>query len=94
MPKFESVPNINNPELTPKEQVDVNAGKKLKGELTPEELEKLEVQEGPEEEAEKPELSLEEQLKNLEGEMESRKQEMMRLTESIERTKAKLNEAR
>ena len=50
---------------------DVNAAKKLEGELTPEE-----------------------QIKNLEGEVETRQQEITRLTESVEGTKAKLNEAR
>lgn len=95
MPKFESAPNINNPEINPAEvQADVNVGKKIEGELTPEELEKLKTKEGPEQEAEKPELTPEEQLKNLEGEMEARQQEMTRLTESIEGMKAKLNEAR
>jgi len=95
MPKFESAPNINNPELNPAEvQTDVNVGKKPESELTPEELEKLKAEEGPEQETEKPELTPEEQLKNLEGEMESRQQEMTRLTESIGGTKAKLNEAR
>ena len=40
MPKFESAPNLNNPEINPTEvQADVNIGKKLEGELTPEELE-------------------------------------------------------
>ena len=97
MPKFESTPNLNNPELNPAEMgADINAGKKLEGELTPEELEKLKTEERPEQEqeAEKPELSPEEQVKNLEGELETRQQEITRLTESIEGTKAKLNEAR
>ena len=95
MPKFESAPNINNPELNPSEVgADVNAAKKIEGKLTPEELEKLKAEEGQEQESEKPELSPEEQLKNLEGEMESRQQEMTRLAESIEGTKSKLNEAR
>jgi hypothetical protein len=36
MPKFESAPNINNPELNPAEaQADVNVGKKLEGESKP-----------------------------------------------------------
>jgi len=97
MPKFESAPNLNNPEINPAElQADVNVGKKLEGELTPEELEKLKTEQGTEQEQEmeKPELSPEEQLKNLEGEMEARQEEMTRLTESIERTKARLNEVR
>jgi hypothetical protein len=47
MPKFESAPNINNPELNPSEMgADVYAAKKLEGELTPEELEKLKDEEG------------------------------------------------
>lgn len=95
MPKFESAPNMNNPELNPAEvQADVNVGKKVEGELTPEELERLKADEGQEQKAEKPELSPEEQLKNLEDEMEARQQEMTKLTESIEGTKAKMNEAR
>lgn len=97
MPEFESAPNINNPELNPAEvQGDINVGKKIEGELTPEELGKLKTGGGPESEpeTEKPELTPEEQLKNLEGEMEDRQQEMTRLTESIEGTKARLNEAR
>ncbi len=95
MPKLESVPNLNNPEINPNEiEADVNAAKKLGGELTPEELEKLKLEEGQEQVAEKPELSPEEQLRNLEGEAEARQQEMTRLTESVEGTKAKLNEAR
>ncbi len=57
----------------------------------PEELEKLKAEEGKEE---KPELSPEEQLKNLEDDIEARQKEITRLTESIEGTKAKLNEAR
>jgi len=45
MPKFESAPNINNPKLNPAEaQADVNVGKQLKSELTPEELEKLKTE--------------------------------------------------
>lgn len=95
MPKFESAPNINNPELNPAEmQADVNAGKKLEGELTPEELEKLKVEEGQEQETGKPELSPEKQLKKLESEIRTRQQKMTRLPKSIEGTKAKLNEAR
>ncbi|MBU1730398.1 hypothetical protein KJ557_02495 [Patescibacteria group bacterium] len=95
MPKFENAPNLNNPELNPSEiGADVNAAKRLEGELTPEELEKLKVKEGQEQEAEKPELSPEEQIKNLEGEAEARQQEITRLNESVEGTKTKLNEAR
>ncbi len=92
MSKFESAPNINNPELNPSEAgTDVNVGKKAGGELTPEELGTLKTKEGQEVEKE---LSLEEQLENLGGEFEARQQEIMRLTESIEGTKAKLNDAR
>jgi len=95
MPKFDSAPNINNPELNPSEMgADVNAGKKREGKLTPEELKKLKVEGEQGQEAEKPELSPEEQLKNLEDEMESRQQEITRLTESIKGTKSKLNETR
>ena len=95
MLKFENAPNLNNSELNPSEiGADVNTGKKSEGELTPEELKKLKVEEGQEQKPEKPELSPEEQLKNLEGEGEARQQEITRLTESVEGTKAKLNEVR
>lgn len=43
---------------------------------------------------EQPVLSTEEQLKNLDGEVEVREQEITRLIESVEGTKSKLNEAR
>ncbi len=56
-------------------------------------LEKLEVRK-TERGAEKPELSPEEQLKNLEGEAEMKQQEIARLTESVAGTKVRLNEAR
>ncbi len=93
MSKFESAPNINNPEINPAEtQADISADKKTKGELTPEELEKLKIGKG--QEPEKPELSSEKQLKNLESKMEARQQEITRLTKSIEETKARLNKAR
>lgn len=95
MPKFESAPNLNNPELNPNEiGPDVNAVKKPESELTSEELEKLKAEEGQEQEPEKPELSPEEQLKNLEGDIEARQQEIARLTESVEETKTKLDETR
>jgi small-conductance mechanosensitive channel len=95
MPKFEGAPNMNNAEFNPNEiGADVNVGKKQEGELTPEELEKLKAEEGQEQVAEEPELSPEEQLKNLEGEAEARQQEITKLNESVEGTKAKINEAR
>ncbi len=95
MPKFEGAPNMNNAELNPNEiGADVNAGKKQESELTPEELEKLKAEEGQEQVIEEPELSPEEQLKNLEGEDEARQQEITKLNESVEGTKAKINEAR
>jgi len=95
MPEFENTQNLNNSELNPSEiGADVNAAKNLEGELTPEELEKLKVEEGQEQKSEKPELSPEEQLKNLENEMESLQQEITRLAESINETKSKLNEVR
>ena len=95
MPKFEGAPNMNNAELNPNEVgADVGAGKKLEGELTPEELEKLKAEGGQEQVAEEPELSPEEQLKNLEGEAEAKQAEMTRLSESIEGTKSALNAAR
>lgn len=124
---------MNNAELNPNEVgADVGAGKKLEGELTPEELEKLKAVEGQEQktdlppappgnmddadamekftkdmeewqerqkgeekpEVEKPELTPEEQLKNLEGEAAGKQEEMTRLSESIEGTKSALNAAR
>ncbi len=86
---------MNSAELNSSEvSADVGAGKKLEGELTPEELEKLKAEEGREQQAEKPELSPEEQLKNLEAEAEATQQEITRLTESVEGTKAKINKAR
>ncbi|MDI6820618.1 MAG: hypothetical protein QMD65_00355 [Patescibacteria group bacterium] len=95
MPKFESAPNLNSPEINPVEaQADVNTGKKLEGELTPEELEKLKAEEGQEQQTEQPELSPEDQLKNLEGEAKAKQEEMTRLSESIEGTKSALNAAR
>ncbi len=95
MPKFENAPTLNNPELNPNEiGADVNVGKKPEGEMTPEELEKSKTEEGQEQVPEKPELSPEEQLKNLEGETEAHQQEITRLTESVEGTKTKINEAR
>jgi len=95
MPKFEGTPNMNNAELNPNEVgADVGAGKKLEGELTPEELEKLKAEGGQEQVAEEPKLSPEEQLKNLEGEAEAKQEEMTRLSESIEGTKSTLNAAR
>ena len=95
MPKFEGAPNMNNTELNPNEVgADIGAGKKLEGELTPEELEKLKAEGGQEQVVEEPELSPEEQLKNLEGEVEAKQAEMTRLSESIEGTKSALNAAR
>jgi hypothetical protein len=95
MPKFEGASNVNNTELNPNEVgTDIGAGKKLEGELTPEELEKLKAEGGQEQVAEKPELSPEEQLKNLESEAEAKQAEMTRLSESIEGTKSALNAAR
>jgi len=47
MPKFEGAPNMNNAELNPNEVgADIGAGKKLEGELTSEELEKLKAEGG------------------------------------------------
>lgn len=96
MSKIESVPNINNPGLNHVEaQTNVNNGvKKAEGEFAPEELEKLKTDEGQEQGAGKPKLSLEEQLKNLEYKMGTRQQEMVKLAELIEGTKTQLNEAR
>jgi len=89
----ENAPNLNNTELNPNEvEADVSAAEKLEGELTPEELEKLKAEE--EQETRGPELTPEEQLKNLENKIEVRQQEITELTESIEGTKAKLNEVR
>lgn len=95
MPKFENAPNMNNAELNPNEiGTDVGVGKKLEGELSPEESEKIKAEEGQEQITEEPKLLPEDQLKNLEGEAEVTQQEITRLTESVEGTKAQLNEAR
>lgn len=95
MSKFENASNLNNSELnTVEAQADVNAGKKLEGDLTPEKLEKLKEEEGQEQQVGEPELSQEEQLKDLENEAEAKQEEMTRLSESIEGTKSALNAAR
>lgn len=95
MPKFESAPNINNPEMSAAEmRVDANVGKEAENKLVPEEIERLRVDEKREQKAEGPALSPEEQLKKLENEIKVRQQEMARLIESIEGTKIKLNQAR
>lgn len=90
MSKFKDAPNLNDPKLSTAEgQADVNVAKKLEGEITPEELEKLRAEKGEEQE-----LSQEDQLKNLEGKMETLQIEMRVLTEYITETKDKLNETR
>lgn len=95
MSKFENAPNMNNAELNPNQiGADVGVGKKLEGELTPEESKKIKAEEGQEQMIEEPALSPEDQLKNLEGEAEATQQEITRITESVEGTKAQLNEAR
>jgi len=95
MPKFENAPNIDNSELnTVEAQVDVNADKKHKDEIASEELEKIRAEKGEGQEPKGQELSQEDQLKDLEGEMEIRQQEMTRVTESIEGTKSRMNEVR
>lgn len=95
MPKFESMPNSNNPELNTVEvQARVNLDKKSESELTPEESEKIKTEAVLGQEVGQPELSLDEQLGNLESEKEVRQQEMISLTESIDGTKLKINEAR
>ncbi len=92
MPKFESAPNLNNPELNPSGMgADVNAAKRLEGELTPE---KLQVEKGQEQGAEKPELSPEEQIEQMSKDIEVKQEEMARLSESIEGKKSALNAAR
>jgi len=95
MLKFESMLNRNNLETnSTKTQADISVGKKLESELTPEESEKLKAEKESKKEIERPELALVEQFKNLENEIKSRQQEIMQLIESIERTKAKLNDMR
>ncbi len=92
MSKLESASNFNSPELNPSElKAGVTAEKNREKELTPEELGKLKTEEQKEE---KSDLSPEERLKNLEGDIEAKQREITRVTESIEGTKAKLNEAR
>jgi len=93
MSEFESEQNLLNPKLNSSEKVtDVNTAKKLEGEPTSEELENIKAEKGKEQEAEKPGLSPEEQIRNLESEAEARQQEITRLAESIEGTKSKLKE--
>jgi len=89
---LENTPNINNPESNLSEMgADINnIGERLEGKLAPEELEKLKV----EEKREQSELSPEQQLTTLGEEGEARQQEITRLTESVKRTKAKVNEIR
>lgn len=95
MPEFENVPNMNNAELSPNEiGTDVGVEKKLEGELTPEESEKIKAEEGQEQMKEELELSPEDQFKNLEGEAEATQQEITRITESVEGTKAQLSALR
>jgi len=63
--------------------------------IKPKELGKLDLEGAKAEQvAEQPILSPEEQLKNLEGEVEVKEQEITKLAESVEGTKTKLNEAR
>ena len=78
MSKFDGASNVNNVELNPSEiGADVHVGENTpEGELTPEELEKLKVEEGQEQQTEQPELSPEDQLKNLEGETAAKQEEM------------------
>lgn len=56
--------------------------------------ENLKTQESLEKEAEQPVLSVKEQIKNLEGEIEAHQQEIARVSTSIEETNIKLNEVR
>jgi len=82
MSEFENVPNINDTESISSEiQTEFNAVEKFEG--------------GPVSgEFGEQELSLQEQLKNLESEIWLQHQDMMNLTELIEQTKAKINEVR
>lgn len=95
MSKFESEPNMNNSKVNPVEMgSDVNTGKNIESELKTEELEKLNTEGILKQRLKQPELSKEEKLKKLEGEMEVRQQEIEGLSESIEATKAEVNETR
>jgi len=92
MPTSEGTPNINNTELNSYETgIVVNAN--IEGEQIPEDLE-IKAVEGQEQGAEELVLSPEEQLENLETEAEARKEEMTRLSESIEETKSAINAVR
>lgn len=90
MSKLESAPNPNNPQLNSSETEAINQNEIG---LTPETLEKLRAEEGPEQQTEK-ELSPEEQIRDIEGKSEAGQQEIARLTGLVEDTKSRLNEAR
>src|SRR3989338_7317221 len=95
MLKFEGAPNMNSAELNPNEVgADVNTGKKLEGELTPEELGKLKAEGKQEQVAEKSELSPEEQIEQMDKDVEDNQKEMTRLSESIQGIKSAINAAR
>lgn len=81
MPDLETPKNLGNTTLTPHETVaSVDMGQKLN------------LEKGPE--AEQPNLSQEDQLKNSREKVQARQQEINRLNKSVEGTKAKLNEVR
>jgi uncharacterized phage infection (PIP) family protein YhgE len=95
MSNIEGAPNIGNPELNSSGvEVDNDAGSKPEEEHAPEKLEKIATGENQEQEVEKPALSPDEQLKTLEGEVETTQQEISNLNETIEGTRTKINEVR
>lgn len=90
MQKFENPQNLNALEINPNEVGKINPDKKPEPELAPEGLDGLNLEKG----LEKPEISPEEQVENLKEETEARQEEIIKLTESVEGTKVKINEAR
>ncbi len=97
MTSFEGTQNLNSSESNSTEKLmDNSTTEKLEDELVPGESKR--VEEGreieKEQEVERSGLSSEDHIKNLEGELESRQQEVIRLTKSVEGTKVRLNESR
>jgi len=90
--KFDSTSHKLEKELPKVVEGEVSSGKELEGKLSPEELEMLGSKERKESEIQ--ELSPEEQLENLKDGTEAMQQEITRLTESVEGTKAEINIAR
>ena len=87
--KFEGQPNINNPEMNPVEiRPDINVGKKPEDEITPKEFEEPIPREGLEQE--KKELSPEEKITNIIGQINSVDERMFSTRKSAAQDEAKL----